>query len=86
MNESYYYEGKIAEYELERSEHYWLIPVVPMLWYGFQTFRNKITMIANCTDQPHHPEETESLSADSYQTPLPMESVKINSNNIEILF
>ena len=55
MNESYYYEGKIAEYELERSEHYWLIPVVPMLWYGFQTFRNEITMIANCTDQPHHP-------------------------------
>ena len=57
-----------------------------MLWYGFQTFRNEITMIANCTDQPHHPEETEPLSADSDQTPLPMESVKINSNNIEILF
>ena len=57
-----------------------------MLWYGFQTFRNEITMIANCTDRPHHPEETESLSADSDQTPLPMESVKINSNNIEILF
>ena len=56
-----------------------------MLWYGFETFRNEIAMIANCTDQPHHPEETESLSADSYQTPLPMESVKINSNNIEIL-
>ena len=57
-----------------------------MLWYGFETFRNEIAMIANCTDQPHHPEETESLSADSYQTPLPMGSVKINSNNIEILF
>ena len=56
-----------------------------MLWYGFQTFRNEITMIANCTDQPQHPKETESLSADSDQTPLPMESVKINSHNIEIL-
>ena len=43
-------------------------------------------MIANCTEQPHDPEETESLSADSYQTPLPMESVKINANNLEILF
>ena len=43
-------------------------------------------MIANCTDQPHHPEETESLFTDSDQKPLPMESVKINSNNIEILF
>ena len=57
-----------------------------MLWYEFQTFRNEITMVANCTDRPHHPEETESLSANSDQTPLPMESVKINSNNIEILF
>ena len=57
-----------------------------MLWYGFQTFRNEITMVANYTDRPHHPEETESLSANSDQTPLPMESVKTNSNNIEILF
>ena len=57
-----------------------------MLWYEFQTFRNEITMVANCTDRPHHPEETESLSADSDQGPLLMESVKINSNNIEILF
>ena len=53
---------------------------------GLKFFRNEITMIANCTDQPQHPKETESLSADSDQTPLPMESVKINSNNIEILF
>jgi hypothetical protein len=57
-----------------------------MLWYGVQTFRHEITMVANYTDRPHHPEETESLSANSDQTPLPMESVKINSNNIEILF
>ena len=57
-----------------------------MLWYGFETFRNEIAMIANCTDRPHHPEETESLSADSDQGALLMESVKINSNNIEILF
>ena len=57
-----------------------------MLWYEFQTFRNEITMVANYTDRPHHPEETESLSADSDQGPLLMESVKINSNNIEILF
>ena len=63
-----------------------MIHVIPMLWYGFQTFRNEITMIANCTDRPHHPEETESLSADSDQGPLLMESVKMNSNNIEILF
>ena len=57
-----------------------------MLWYEFQTFRNEITMVANCTDRPHHPEETESLSADSDQRPLPMESVKVNYNIIEILF
>jgi hypothetical protein len=43
-------------------------------------------MIANCTDQPYHPKETESLSADSDQRPLPMGSVKINLNNIEFYF
>lgn len=63
-----------------------MIHVIPMLWYGVQTFKHEITMVANYTDRPHHPEETESLSASSDQTPLPMESVKINSNNIEILF
>ena len=43
-------------------------------------------MIANYTDQSYHPEETESQSADSDQRPLPMESVKVNYNIIEILF
>ena len=57
-----------------------------MLWYGVQTFRHEITMVANYTTRPYHPEETESLSANSDQGPLPMENVKINSNNIEILF
>lgn len=86
MNKPFVYEEKIAEYELEQSKHFWLIHVIPMLWYGLQTFRNEITMIANCTDRPHHLEETESLSNDSNQTLLPKESVKIDSNNIGILF
>ena len=55
-----------------------------MVWGS--NFRNEITMVANCTDRPHHPEETESLSANPDQTPFPMENIKINSNNIEILF
>jgi dTDP-4-dehydrorhamnose 3,5-epimerase len=61
--------GKIAEYELGRPDHYYLVHIPPMLWYGFQTFSDATALIANCADQPHDPEETESLPADSNQIP-----------------
>ena len=61
--------GKVSEYELGRPEHYRLIRIPPMLWYGFQALGNKISLIANCTDQPHDPEESESLPANSSQIP-----------------
>jgi dTDP-4-dehydrorhamnose 3,5-epimerase len=61
--------GKIAEYELGRPDHYRLVNIPPMLWYGFQTFGDETALIANCADQPHDPEETESLPADSNEIP-----------------
>ena len=61
--------GKIAEYELGRSEHYKLVHIPPMLWYGFQGIEDQTSMVANCTDRPHNPEETESLSANSERIP-----------------
>ena len=61
--------GKIEEYELGRPDHYCLVHIPPMLWYGFQTFGDETALIANCADQPHDPEETESLPIDSNEIP-----------------
>ena len=61
--------GKIVEYELGRPDHYCLVHIPPMLWYGFQTLGDQTALIANCADQPHDPEETESLPVDSNEIP-----------------
>ena len=61
--------GKIVEYKLGRPDHYCLVHIPPMLWYGFQTLGDQTALIANCTDQPHDPEETESLPVDSNEIP-----------------
>ena len=59
--------GKIAQYKLGRPKDYRLIHIPPMLWYGFQGIGDQTSMIANCTDLSHDPEEMESLSADTSQ-------------------
>jgi len=61
--------GNIAEYELGRSDHYRLVHIPPMLWYGFQALGNETALIVNCADQPHDPEDTELLPADSNEIP-----------------
>jgi dTDP-4-dehydrorhamnose 3,5-epimerase len=61
--------GKITEYELGRPEHYKLVHIPPMLWYGFQEVGGQISMIANCADHPHDPKDAESKPADSDQIP-----------------
>ena len=59
--------GEITEYRLGRPDNYKLIHIPPMLWYGFQGTGDQTSMIANCTDLSHDPEEIESLSADTSQ-------------------
>jgi len=61
--------GKIAEYELGRPDHYCLVHIPPMLWYGFQALGGETALIVNCADQPHDPNDTESLSSDSNEIP-----------------
>lgn len=65
--------GNIAEYELGRPDHYRLVHIPPMLWYGFQTFGDETALIVNCADQPHDPEDTELLPLDSSQIPYQWE-------------
>ena len=66
--------GKIEEYELGRPDHYRLVHIPPMLWYGFQTFGEETALIVNCADQPHDPNDTESLSSDSNEIPYQWKS------------
>ena len=61
--------GKIKEYEVGRPDHYNLIHIPPMLWYGFQSLEGQTALIANCANYPHNPDETESLPYDSDQIP-----------------
>ena len=61
--------GEITEYRLGRPDNYKLIHIPPMLWYGFQGIGDQTSMIANCTDLSHDPEEMEALSADTSQIP-----------------
>ena len=66
--------GKIIEYKVGRPENYKLIHIPPMLWYGIQEISGKISIIANCPDKPHDPEEGESIPADSNQIPYQWET------------
>ena len=66
--------GKIAQCKLGRPENYRLIHIPPMLWYGFQEIGGQTSMVANCTDLPHDPEEMESLSTYTSQIPYQWKS------------
>ena len=66
--------GKIAQCKLGRPENYRLIHIPPMLWYGLQEIGGQTSMVANCTDLPHDPEEMESLSTYTSQIPYQWKS------------
>ena len=68
--------GEIVEYEIGRDNNYCLVQIPPMLWYGFQSLENQKALIANCTDQPHNPLESESMSIDTGKIPFQWDSRK----------
>jgi|SRR3989338_3672533 len=43
------------------EENYCLIKIPPLVWYGFKGISLMPALIANCTDIPHDPEESERL-------------------------
>ncbi len=51
--------GKHQEMVLGRPDHYWLVRIPPGLWYGFQGLDESPSLIANCADMPHDPEQSE---------------------------
>ena len=68
--------GEVVEYEIARHNNYCLIQIPPMLWYGFQSLDNQKALIANCTDQPHDPLESQSIPIDSDKIPFQWDSKK----------
>lgn len=53
--------GQVDEIILGRPDRYYLICIPPMIWYGFQGISEMPALLANCSDIPHDPNESEQL-------------------------
>ena len=51
------------------EDNYCLVKIPPLIWYGFKGMSLGKTLIANCTDMPHDPDEVERLSPSDRQIP-----------------
>lgn len=51
--------GEVGEFTLGRPDHYFLVRIPPMVWYGFQGLATMTSLVANCSDLPHDPQELE---------------------------
>ena len=51
--------GSLEVVELGRPDHYNRLRIPKGLWYGFTCLSNQPALIANCTDEPHDPTDTE---------------------------
>ena len=60
--------GRIQEIFVS-PENYLLITVPPMIWNGFKSIANKVSIIANCSDIPHNKKEMKRLDYDSTHIP-----------------
>ena len=68
--------GNLAEFTVGRPNHYSLIHIPPMLWYGFQSLNKQTSLIANCANRPHNPLQTETLPKGSDQIPYQWDITK----------
>ena len=57
--------GRIESFLLGRPDHYRLLRVPPLVWYGFTARSDTPGIMANCADLPHSPGESERIPADS---------------------
>ena len=54
-------QGTVDVLELGRPDRYCLVRIPPGLWYGFQGIAAGPSLLANCTDLPHDPSESDRL-------------------------
>jgi len=45
------------------EENYCLVKIPPLIWYGFKGVSSGPSLIANCADMPHDPNEAERIEA-----------------------
>jgi len=60
--------GSLEVLEIGR-DNYQLVKIPPALWYGFKCISNQPSLVANCTDLPHDPAESRSISPDDKSIP-----------------
>ncbi len=58
-------QGRIEAHLLGRPDHYRLVRIPPLLWYGFQGVGDSPALVANYADLPHDPGEAENMPLDS---------------------
>jgi len=62
--------GAVEEHLLgEASDHYALLTIPPLLWYGVQGLAPGISLIANCSDLPNDPAESDRKEPNSREIP-----------------
>ena len=67
-NESNTY-GKVAQYIIGRPDSFNLLRIPPKTWYGFKSISNGVSIIANCTNIPHSPDEVERIESNTSTIP-----------------
>lgn len=60
--------GEIQEVHLG-GDNYNLVRIPPLVWYGFKGISIMPALIANCTDIPHDPSETEKFEFNDLKIP-----------------
>ena len=53
--------NQINMFEINRDQNYKLLTIPPNIWYGFSCLGNIRSLIVNCSDHPHNPENIASL-------------------------
>ena len=61
--------GAVQSFLLGRPDHYRLLRVPPLVWYGFTAKGDTPGILANCADIPHSPDESDRLPANSPNIP-----------------
>ena len=46
-------------------ENYYLLTVPPLIWNGWKSIGNNVSIVANCSDIPHDPDEILRKSIDN---------------------
>lgn len=65
--------GQVQELELGRPDAYMRLRVPPGLWYGFTCISKAPALLANCSDFPHDPAESETRPLDHAEMPYKWE-------------